>query len=162
LRPIILCAYLVTCTILFPAHAYCQDSIEGSMTAYRVTFDEKGVALFEKTDNIAPGDMIEYRILYENKGGNAFKNLKVDGPIPPYTHYVGNSDSSNVQYTLLVSIDHGNTWEPEPVKRIEQTSDSIQKEVIIPPKKYTHIRWLSEKPLASGETQEFVYRVNLE
>ena len=162
MRQILLCVSVFTCMMILPSYVFCENSVEGNMTAYKVTFNEKGDALFEQTENIAPGDIIEYRILYENKGDNTVKNLKIDGPIPHNTHYVGNSDSSSVKYSFLVSIDYGKTWEEEPVKRIEQLSDRTQKEVIIPPEKYTHIRWVSSEPLAPGDKQRFVYRVNLE
>jgi len=59
-----------------------------------------------------------------------------------------------------VSIDGGETFESEPVTRIESQADGSQKEVIIPPALYTHIRWAVEDALeGEGGEQNYAYRV---
>ena len=148
------------CMAIMPASVFGQD-LEGSMSAYRVTLNKQGEELFEKVDNAAPGELIEYRIFYQNKGETVVSNLKVDGPVPANTQYVAGSADGNVPYALLVSIDHGNTWEPEPVKRMKRMPDGTEQEVIIPVAEYTQIRWVSQKPFGPNEEQKFDYRVEL-
>lgn len=157
-KKILLPILLIICFI--PSVVLCQD-LESSMTAYRVLIDKKGNEKFQKTDSAAPGETIEYRIFYKNKGKTTVEKLTVNGPVPANTYYVGGSDRGSDSYNLLVTIDNGKTWEPEPVKRMKKMSDGTKKEVIIPPDQYTHIRWITKKPLGPKEKQEFVYRVIL-
>ncbi len=136
--------------------------LESTMTAWLVKQDAKGKDVFEKTETAAPDEVIEYRMQYKNTGDTPISGLRVDGPIPANTHYIGKTAATKVKHDFVVSIDGGAKWEPEPVKRLRKQPDGTMKEVIVPPSEYTHVRWLAQEPIEKGKVQEYRYRVRIE
>jgi len=136
-----------------------EGVLKSDMIPYRIEKDAKGNTVYIKTKTAAPGEKIEYRIVYHNTGNEQLSSLVVDGPVPASTLYVGGSATGNVPYELRVSIDRGSTWEKEPIVRTKKMSDGTQKKIIISPDQYTHIRWMSQKNIEAGEIQEFRYQI---
>eukprot|EP01008_Symbiontida_sp_HLA12_P000683 NODE_1688_length_562_cov_2.223235_g1674_i0.p1 GENE.NODE_1688_length_562_cov_2.223235_g1674_i0~~NODE_1688_length_562_cov_2.223235_g1674_i0.p1 ORF type:complete len:163 (-),score=35.00 NODE_1688_length_562_cov_2.223235_g1674_i0:44-532(-) len=153
--------FLPMLLFLMPASGFSQTDgvLKSDMIPYRIEKDAEGKTVYIKTKTAAPGEKIEYRIVYHNTGDEALSSLVVDGPVPANTRYVGGSASGNVPYELRVSIDRGATWEKEPIVRIQKTPDGELKKIIVSPDLYTHIRWMSEKNVEPGEIQEFRYQI---
>jgi len=137
------------------------EPLKSTLEAYIVKKDNKGKEVFQKTQDAAPGEIVEYRLKYQNIGKTVLSSLVVNGPIPNHTKFIGDSAMTEVSHDFLVSIDHGQTWEKEPVKRVKKLKNGQKKSIIIPPEEYTNIRWLSNTPLKPNSIQTFIYRVKI-
>ena len=132
--------------------------LQNSMAAYIVGMDSAGNEFLQEASQVAPGQTIEYALTYSNVGDSALKDIVVTSPIPASTAYIGQSAFTPANATLQVSIDGGSTFESEPVVRIVTDANGKEVEQIIPPHKYTHVRWQMKQPLNAGETQQFALR----
>jgi uncharacterized repeat protein (TIGR01451 family) len=141
--------------------ARAEGPLESEMTGLRVVVDEKGQEQLVVADTAEPGDLVEYQLSYHNSGDQALSGLAITGPVPANTEYVAASAGSATPHEQLVSIDAGESFETEPVKRVERQRDGTSREVVVPPGAYTHLRWLPRSPIAPGETQVFRYRVRI-
>jgi len=98
-----------------------------------------------------------------NNGEESVRGVQVVDPIPQNTRFVVDSHQADVSSSFEVSIDGGESFELEPVTRIETQDDGSQKEVVIPPSQYTHVRWLAKEELTSnGGQHSFAYRVTVD
>lgn len=133
------------------------------MEAYIVSMDKNGKEVVEPTTDTRPGDLMEYRLTFTNRGESAVSGLDIVDSIPLNTTFIGDSAQSDADSRFEVSIDGGRSFEQEPVKRIETQADGTQKQVVVPPEQYTHVRWVVEEVLdANGGTQQYAYRVIVE
>lgn len=107
-------------------------------------------------DKAKPGDIIEYRATYTNKGKNAAANLKATLPIPTGTEYLGNSARPA---TVLASLD-GKTFSPAPLKRKVTLPSGKTELENVPSSEYRALRWeLAE--LKAGQSSVFSMRVKI-
>lgn len=135
-----------------------SSPLENSMAAYVVQTDKAGNEILKQATEVAPGQVVEYELVYKNNGDSALTDLVITGPVPGTTSYLSKSAVTAAKAQLQVSIDGGNKFESEPVKRIVTDANGKKIEKIIPPSQYTHLRWTMKQPLAAGETQKFAYR----
>lgn len=139
-----------------------QAEVASKLEAYVVYQVADGQERFKRADSAEPGEIIEYRISYENNGDKSVRDLAATGMIPFNTEYVGESDATKVRSDFRVSIDGGVTWDAEPVVRVRTLPDGSSEEVIIPPSEYTHVRWYAKERLGAKEIQEFSYRIRVQ
>jgi len=136
--------------------------VSGEIQAYLVTVDKNGEEKVTKTDQVEPGQVMEFELVFTNNGETSVSGIQVVDPIPENTLFIGESHNSDVQANFEVSIDGGQSFEAEPVIRIETQLDGTQKEVVIPAEQYTHVRWLAKDALPSkGGKHRFTYRVSV-
>lgn len=140
------------------ANSQPKSPLQNSMTAYIVSVDAKGKESLQAATEVAPGQTVEYALTYQNISDKALKGIVVTGPVPAATQYIAKSARSQAKAALEVSIDGGKTFEKEPVKRVITNEAGKKVETIIPPEKYTHVRWIMQEPLAAKTTQQFAYR----
>jgi len=152
---------IATLLMFFPG-ILTAGPLESKMTAYLVETDKNGKEILKKTDSAAPGETIEYMLTYKNTGANHLSALAVNGPIPPNTNFVKGSNSTDVPHKFNVSIDHGKTWDEEPVKRKQKNKAGKEVWVIIPPSEYTNVQWVANNPIGPGEIQTYRYRIIIE
>jgi len=150
---------ILTTFILFYPTWLLAGPLESTMTAYLVVKDKNGKETLKKTETAAPGEMIEYVLSYHNTGKTSLSKLVVNGPIPPNTAFVQGSNATKTPHEFEVSIDHGNTWEHEPVKRKQKNKEGKDVLVIIPPTEYTNVQWKAQEEIGPGQTQSFRYRI---
>jgi len=135
--------------------------IQGTMEAFLVELKDNKESL-SLAENVEPNQLVEYQLTYVNKGDSNISGLSVVGPVPDGTSYVSNTANSDVDASLLVSIDGGKTFETEPVVRLETKKSGEVVERVIPASKYTHIKWKVEKAIeADGGKQFYTYRVRV-
>lgn len=139
-----------------------EPTLSSHMRASVVTLDSQGREAIHELKKAAPGQTIQYDLTYSNSSDQAFKGLVVTGPVPTHTHYLANTAATKVTAQRLVSIDGGQTFEEEPVKRQQKMADGKMKTVIIPAEKYTHIRWKANDSLDSQGHQQYSYRVKVD
>lgn len=134
--------------------------LSSDMTAFVVSVDDEGKEVFTPAETVYPKDKIEYRLTYKNNTDEPLKGLVVTGPVPANTFFVSNTNNTKVNSQFLVSIDGGKNYESEPVKR-EIIKDGKKVEIIIPPEKYTNIRWVPKEPISGNQKQIFKYRIEV-
>jgi uncharacterized repeat protein (TIGR01451 family) len=134
-------------------------AVTGEIEAFLVTQSGDGEKLVEATE-AAPGEIMEFRIEFTNASEESVSGVQVVDSIPENTRFVGDSHAADVAAVFEVSVDGGESFESEPVIRIETQADGTQTEIVVPPSDYTHLRWIAEEALhADGGTQAFTYRV---
>ena len=151
----------IVAVLLNVSVVYADQAIESRLDAFLVVLDSKGQEQLEKANEAEPGQILEYRLAYSNNSEETFQKLVINGLVPANTEYIANSSRSDVDHGLLVSIDQGKTFQPEPVKRKSQQQDGSVKEEVVPVSEYTNLRWKSQAALQPGKTQEFFYRVRV-
>ncbi|NND89932.1 MAG: DUF11 domain-containing protein [Granulosicoccus sp.] len=157
--------FLLVLSVLFSMAglAFASGPVTGEIQAFIVSVDEDGKEVILQADEAEPGNVMEFRIVFTNNGDDDVRGVQVVDPIPQNTRFVPDSPQSDVPADFEVSIDGGESFELEPVVRIETQADGSQKEVVIPPEQYTHVRWLAQQELTSnGGQHQFTYRVTVD
>jgi len=152
--------YVIGLLISSQALASDQQLLTSKMDAFLVTLNDEGKEKFSSAEEVKPNDIIEYKLTYNNVSERPLSGLTITGPIPMNTYYVGDTNKTEISAKFLVSIDGGNTFEAEPVKRIIK-KDGEDVEVVIPPEKYTTVQWIPNSPINSQEEQVFTYRIQV-
>ena len=142
--------------------AWAQGALQSEMQAWLVTLQADGTESFVPAGTVEPGQVIEYRTLYTNAGAAPVSGLTVIGPVPVGTLYIGGSAATLVGHVFEASIDGGSSWHSEPLVRRVTLPNGSQKEQVIPPAEYTHVRWQAAEPLGADGSQEYRYRVSVE
>jgi len=153
---------LVVALPLYAATAtYANDPVQGTMAAFVVETKQNKEKLVAAKD-VEPNQIVEYQLTYTNKGESDISGLKVVGPVPAGTVYLSNSANAQQVASLQVSIDGGETFESEPVKRTVVKENGEVVEQIISPEKYTHIQWVPQGAIeGEGGKQFYSYRVRV-
>ena len=147
----------------FAGNVLAEAQVEGRIEAYLVATDPDGAEVVRPAAVAEPGELMEYRLTFVNNGDAAVGGLQIVDPVPENTTFVGGSASTDVSASFEVSIDGGRSFEREPVTRVETQADGSQKEVVVPPSRYTHLRWAVDETLAGdGGEQRYVYRVTVD
>lgn len=158
-RLILVLAFLLSVTGL----AIAKGPVSGEIQAFIVSLNDNGEEVIEQADEAEPGHTMEFRIVFTNNGDKDVRGIQVVDPIPQNTRFVPDSHQSDVAAAFEVSIDGGESFELEPVLRIETQADGTQQEVVVPPEQYTHVRWLATEELPSnGGQHQFIYRVTVD
>lgn len=132
------------------------------MEHFIVTVNSEGEEVFTKAEQAAPGDVIEYRLIYSNNTTVGIDDYFITGPIPNDTQYVPASAKSSANHELKVSIDDGATWDSEPVRRTQTNAEGVEVEVVIPESKYKKLRWYTSGRLQPNEKHNFSYRIRVD
>lgn len=144
----------------FSVYAEKMEPLSSQMDAYLVVTDKDGQEALKPAEEVVPKDKLEYQLTYTNNTEKPLKNLVITGPIPQNTFFVSGTNNTKIKSDFVVSIDGGKTFEAEPVKRMVM-KDGKEVEVIIPPEKYTAIRWMPSVPISAKEQQIFTYRIEV-
>lgn len=156
-----LCLVLL-CLFSLTGLALANGPVSGEIQAFIVSMNDAGEEVIQEAKEVEPGHIMEFRIVFTNNGEDDVRGVQVVDPIPQNTRFVPDSHKSDVAASFEVSIDGGESFELEPVVRIETQADGSQKEVVVPPEQYTHVRWLAEPELTSnGGQHQFAYRVTV-
>ncbi len=136
-----------------------KDKLDIKMEAFLVNFEKKGKEFVVNRKplpkEVKPGDIIEYRILVENKTQKTFKNVFIRSHIPKGTKYIENSSTDGA----LFSIDNGKTYSKPPVKyKVKENGKEVEK--IAKPEMYTNIGW-NIKEIKPGDKEIFIYWVKV-
>lgn len=156
-----LCVVTVSAGVMFNATAKNKPTLVSNMQAYLVKTNAQGKEYRQPAKLTEPGQVIEYNLTYTNQTKKSLSGLVVSGPIPANTSYIGRSAKTGVAAELMVSIDGGATFEREPVRRQQKMANGQLKTVIIPPEKYTNVRWNVKQPISSLGRQLYSYRVKV-
>jgi uncharacterized repeat protein (TIGR01451 family) len=139
-----------------------EQALRSELEAYLVEIDANGNEVLRPADETEPGSVVEYRLQFTNVSADPIAELAVNGPVPARTTYLGKSATTEAQANLVVSIDGGRSYESEPVVRSVHEPDGTIRQVVVPPSRYTHIRWLNEESLEANATVSYRYRVRVD
>ncbi|HOG50976.1 MAG TPA: hypothetical protein PKY10_10325 [Lentisphaeria bacterium] len=115
--------------------------LQSSMTGFLVETNDEGKEVLTKTEQVKPGQLIEYVLRNSNVTDGDLLEVNVVGPIPYGTIYLAGTASADQPIQPEFSIDGGNKYQPEPVKYMVKQADGTEKEEIATPDMYTHVRW---------------------
>ncbi|MEM1106530.1 MAG: hypothetical protein AAGH87_09090 [Pseudomonadota bacterium] len=136
------------------APAAADGPLRSELTAFIVTVDEDGAEMFEQVDEVEPGDLVEYRLVYTNTSEAPLEGLVVSAPVPASTDLVLGSETTQVPGIFEASIDEGANWGAPPIFLEPGTEADIDD--------YDLVRWSPETAITPGEEWLFAYRVSVE
>lgn len=130
--------------------------VEGTLNQSRIVV-VNGKETASAADKVSPGDLLEYKVRYVNKGAGPAKNLVVTLPIPLGLELTPATDSPKAG---LASLD-GQRFEAMPIKRAVKQADG--KEILqdVPFSQYRALRWQVEQ-LDAGKSANFSARARVE
>lgn len=143
-----------------PLAAQEENPLKSEMTAFRVVTTEDGKERLVATDNVEPGQTVEYVMKYSNVTDQALNQIRVQGPVPVEMVYVADSASKPSGVLLEFSVDEGQTFSVPPVKYQKQLEDGSIVEAIATPDLYNLVRWTISS-LPGNKSTTLKYRVNV-
>ena len=153
---------LLVGALLLTGNAWGQESpLVSTLESYLIV-EEGGLEQREPADQVEPGDVIEYHLLYSNVSDRELSGLAVIGPIPENTTYVADSNSASVNAAFTVDAGYEEGFQEEPYVRTVIDENGNAQNVVVPPEEYTQLRWEPVGSIAPEETQTYVYRVKVD
>ena len=139
-----------------------QPKQELVVTAQNLTAREMATNGKARKDSVAaPGDVIEYQLVFANTKTFALKNVVFQDPIPGGLVYVPETAKSTRDDVVVeYSVDKGATWSVKPMVEVVEAGKKVSKPAT--PEQYTNVRWRVTGLVAPGATVEarFQTRVN--
>lgn len=114
-----------------------DSPVEVTLTAFRIDTDDEGREKRVRTEEVAPGQIIEYVAEFRNRGEEELFNLKPMLPIPPTTSYLKGSARPREFETSL----DGANFSKAPLKRDVVSADGSRREELVPVSEYRSLRW---------------------
>lgn len=141
---------------LAPAYAN-EGPLTSKLEAHVVTLDETGAEVLTQTEEVAPGETIEYTLTYENTSDRALSEIVINAPVPAASTLILDSATKQDGVAFQASADNGESWGTPPLM---MTTDEGQVEV--PVDEYDFLRWIPSSAIEAGEAWTFSYRVSVE
>lgn len=137
-----------------------ETPLQGTMKSFLVEENEDGKEVLTETEQVKPGQVIEYALVYGNVTDGNLTDVNIVGPIPEGTVYMAGTAAIRDKMTPRFSIDGGVIFKPEPVLYTVKQDDGIELERVATPDMYTHVRWTVENLLAQQKLT-LKYRVKV-
>ncbi|MQR01209.1 hypothetical protein [Glaciimonas soli] len=135
-----------------------QSQIESQLSANRIEASANGEQL-KSADKAGPGDVVEYRARYVNKGNSGVNSLVAVLPIPVGATYLDGTAKSTNAGTPQASLD-GVSFAAMPLKRVIKAADGKEKQELVPYAEYRALRW-NLGQLAAGKEALVSLRVRI-
>jgi uncharacterized repeat protein (TIGR01451 family) len=146
----------VATLIAIPAVAADKGDVVVELTGRKVLKGVAGKEKFESADTAKPGDTIEYRAVYRNKGNKKVTDLFATIPAPAGMEYLpGSANPAKVSASL-----DGKEFSQVPLKREVTLPSGKTEKRDIPYAEYRFIRW-EIKTLAPGQSVPVSMRVKM-
>jgi uncharacterized repeat protein (TIGR01451 family) len=107
-----------------------------------------------------PGDVLRYRLTFNNSSGRALRGVTLADPIPAGVSFVaGSARSARDDARAEYSADAGRSFSAQPMEDAVENGQRVRRAV--PAARYTHVRWTVEGAVAPGAAvvAEFEARV---
>jgi uncharacterized repeat protein (TIGR01451 family) len=131
--------------------------VEAKLAAFKVTQDANKKEVLSPADKVAPSDLLEYKVVYQNNGKSQLKQLTATLPLPVGTTFVAGSAKPA---GAMASVNDKN-FAAMPLKRKVKKADGTLEEQLVPLSEYRTLRWkLGE--LAGGNKAEVGARVRVD
>lgn len=153
---------LVAAALLMTAAAWAAPDVEIKVKAEKekiVTKDGQKVKRLVPAKSFSPGEVIDYTILYRNKGNEPATGVVLNDPIPKGCVYIPGSASENGE--VAFSIDGGKTYKKQSLLTYEVRlpNGTVEKRTASP-EDYTNIRWTINS-IAPGENGKVHFQVRV-
>lgn len=110
----------------------------------------EGKETFEENPlRVKPGDILEWRLVAENRSQGPLRQVALVIPIPKETYYLEGSAKpltlNGVTIRPEFSFDGGKSFGFPPLKkkvRVVENGKEVEKEVEVKPEEYSHARWV--------------------
>ena len=112
-------------------------AVAAKLAAYKVTRDADKKEVLSPADKVAPDDLLEYQVVYQNNGKSLLKQLTANLPIPVGTTYVTGSARPA---GAMASLD-GKNFATMPLKRMVKKPDGKLEEQLVPLAEYRALKW---------------------
>ena len=91
-------------------------------------------------NTVAPGDVVEYRLVFTNITGRPVNNIQFTDPLPEGMHYLqGTAGADREDVDVEFSLDGGASYSEQPM--VEVVVDGRTEQRPASPEDYTDIRW---------------------
>lgn len=135
-----------------------EDPLKATLTALQVVTEAQGKEVLKEARSVQPGEVIEYRLVYQNQGQQTLSKLVVDLPVPGGTSWIaGQAMPAPLQASLSAS---GGAFEAVPLMRTVKDKDGRDTKVAVPVSEYRMLRWLIGR-LDAGKSLTFKARVRV-
>jgi len=125
---------IVTGSLVF---AQSSEDVTSDLRVYKVELDKNKKEILSLADQAKPGDILEYQVLYGNKGKSDVFNLRAILPIPEGLSYLQDTASPSL---VEASLD-GQKFDRVPLKRIVKRPDGKLMEENVPYSEYRYLGW---------------------
>jgi uncharacterized repeat protein (TIGR01451 family) len=146
----------VAALLAIPAVAADKGSVTVKLTSHKVVSTTSGKDKLERADKAKPGDVIEYKAVYHNKGKGNATNVKGIIPIPKGTAFIPGS-AKPAQITA--SLDDKKYSIPPLKRKVTLPSGKVELRDV-PYEEYRSIRW-DLKTLPPGKSAAVSMRVKI-
>lgn len=110
----------------------------------------EGKEVYEENPlSVKPGDVLEWRLVAENRSQGPLRQVALVIPVPKETYYLDGSAKPLALGGATIrpefSFDGGRTFGFPPLKkrvRVVENGKEVEKEVEVKPEEYTHVRWV--------------------
>ena len=131
-------------------------AVKAKLAVYKVTGGADNKEVLSPADKVAPDDLLEYQVVYQNNGKSLLKQITAILPIPVGTTYVTGSAKPA---SAMASLD-GKNFATMPLKRMVKKPDGKLEEQLVPLAEYRALKWkLAE--LAEKNKAEVSVRVRV-
>jgi uncharacterized repeat protein (TIGR01451 family) len=107
------------------------------LSSQKIDIDKNGKESFSNADKVKPGEMVQYKAIYHNRGKTNLSGLKASLPIPFGMNYV---EKSAHPASVLATVDNV-TYGVEPLMRSVKDKDGKDKQETVPYAEYQSLRW---------------------
>jgi uncharacterized repeat protein (TIGR01451 family) len=127
-----------------------DHDVVANLSVAKVSARGDGMQALEPVRKTRPGDILEYRITYRNKGREAARG--VVGTLTVPVHRMSYVPHSGLPGVLEASLD-GKTFAPAPLMRLVAHDDGRVEMQPVAPSEYRYLRWqLGDMPARSTIT----------
>jgi uncharacterized repeat protein (TIGR01451 family) len=123
--------------------------VEAKLAAFKVTLDANKKEVLAPAAKVAPGDLLEYQVVYQNNSKAQLKQLTATLPLPVGMTYVAGSAKPA---SATASLD-GKTFAAMPLKRKVKKADGTLEEQAIPLAEYRALRWTLGELAEKGKAE---------
>jgi uncharacterized repeat protein (TIGR01451 family) len=149
---------LTACLVLLwamPGQTQDKADVTAELSVFKVLHQD-GKEVLEPTDRVKPGDLVEYKAIYHNKGKSSAKNVLATLPIPEGMEYQANTAAPQ---QVQASTD-GTVFAPVPLRRAMPVAGGKAEVREVPYTEYRFLRWALGE-LAAGKQKTVSARVQV-
>lgn len=133
-----------------------SGEVESKLTAFKVSGEESKIRLTE-TSSVKPGDVVEYRLVYQNNQDETIRQLRPTLPIPEGMVMIPNTAIPTL-YGAALSL--GGSIETLPIKSKRTLPNGLVVETEAKPTEFRQIQWLIAE-IAPGDSAAFTVQVKV-
>lgn len=113
------------------------STVGATLSAMKVSLGADKKEVLSSADKVAPGDLLEYKVTYQNNSKTQLKQLTATLPLPVGTTYVAGSAKPA---GAMASVDD-KSFAAMPLKRKVKKADGTLEEQLVPLSEYRALRW---------------------